>query len=81
MVSISFNPRAREGATAETGDLLAVFFVSIHAPVKARLAEKRIALTGSAGFNPRAREGATLMKCDRAHDNNSFNPRAREGAT
>ena len=38
VLSRSFNPRAREGATAQQGDGARSIAVSTHAPVKARLA-------------------------------------------
>ena len=55
----SFNPRAREGATRVFAVYTHVDRVSIHAPVKARLAFLGITGLVLLCFNPRAREGAT----------------------
>ena len=55
----SFNPRAREGATVAIFHAFGGYFVSIHAPVKARPCLLYRLLPGLLGFNPRAREGAT----------------------
>ena len=58
--TMGFNPRAREGATlAITRDAEDSFFVSIHAPVKARPACSTRPRRLKKCFNPRAREGAT----------------------
>ena len=56
---IRFNPRAREGATILSVILSSSKKVSIHAPVRARLARCGHRQRRIWGFNPRAREGAT----------------------
>ena len=78
---LSFNPRAREGATSRckvSADFKSS--VSIHAPVRARPVQAFVAVWSMPRFNPRAREGAT-SNADQNIMPSSFNPRAREGAT
>ena len=58
----------------------AVFLVSIHAPVRARL-KTWLLVHHAIRFNPRAREGATPIWCPNNNVLCRFNPRAREGAT
>ena len=81
VLSRSFNPRAREGATAQQGDGARSIAVSTHAPVKARPATAPRCEHSGLSFNPRAREGATGLQRWRVRQTLCFNPRAREGAT
>ena len=76
-----FNPRAREGATRRGQNQIPAFWVSIHAPVKARPDRRGGSLYSHLRFNPRAREGATWTPALWLPVFFCFNPRAREGAT
>ena len=55
-----FDPRPREGATAQRLQPAALLGVSIHAPVKGRPISSSPKLNASR-FDPRPREGATAL--------------------
>ena len=70
---MSFNPRAREGATRWSLRFPAVGAVSTHAPVKAR-PQLRIVLCGHAGVSTHAPVKARLLTGDSGSMAQMFQP-------
>ena len=75
-----FNPRTREGATADGVRSAASRVVSIYAPVRVRQiqAAPRVTPPGFQSTHPR---GCDDLRPTRSKFPSSFNPRTREGAT
>ena len=74
----SFNPRARDGREYFSIQYLAVFAVSIHAPVM-DAKDKDLYRQHGLCFNPRARDGRERRSYAAKHSGVRFNPRARDG--